>query len=116
MSFFRILEIIGKDGALVLLWEVVSLDKGGEKMAVHLLWNIIPFVIIIATIVIIRKRKKAGVTGIKTAFTPMCLLVSAFVNYLAYWFDVMGIISWAVSIFLLVLSAYFTKYLPQGQT
>ncbi|MGX9929849.1 hypothetical protein ACW0KB_01210 [Virgibacillus salarius] len=80
------------------------------------LWSIIPFVMLIAGFVIIRNRKRAGVTGMKTALTPICLLLSACINYVAYVFQLMGIASWGISILLLVLAAYFTKHLPNVQT
>jgi len=62
--------------------------------------------------VVIKKRKKAGVTGIKTALPSICFLLIALINILAYWFNFMGLLSWSISFILLILGAYFTKYMP----
>ncbi|SES63314.1 hypothetical protein SAMN05216389_101166 [Oceanobacillus limi] len=73
-------------------------------------------VLIIALIfsisVIIQKRKKAGITGIKSALTSICLCLMAVMNLLAYWFDFMGLLSWSITVVLLILGTYFTKYMP----
>jgi len=72
--------------------------------------SIVAFIIVIP--VIIKKRKKAGTSGIKSALTSICVLLSALINILAYWFDFMGMLTWSISFLLLILAAYFTKYLP----
>jgi len=77
--------------------------------------TILSVLLIIALIfsisVVITKRRKAGVRGIKTALTSICLYLMAITNLLAYWFNFLGIISWSITIILLILGAYFTKYL-----
>ncbi|QDP39414.1 hypothetical protein [Radiobacillus deserti] len=65
----------------------------------------------ISIAVLIQRRKKAGITGVKTALSSICLYLMAVVNLCAYWLDFMGIISWTLSIVLLFLAAYFTKFL-----
>lgn len=67
--------------------------------------------LVYSVIVMLQKRKKAGVTGIKSILTSICLYLIAITNLLAYWFDFLGIFSWAITIGLLILGAYFTKYL-----
>lgn len=62
--------------------------------------------------VVIIKRKKAGVTGIRTALPAICLLLLVLTIILSYWFNFMGLISWSVGFILLILAAYFTKYMP----
>jgi len=62
--------------------------------------------------VIIRKRKKAGASGIKSALTSICFLLMVLINILAYWFNFIGLLSWSISFLLLISGAYFTKYLP----
>ncbi|MUV38948.1 hypothetical protein JNUCC1_02820 [Lentibacillus sp. JNUCC-1] len=42
--------------------------------------------------VIIKKRKKAGVTGIKTALPSICFLFIALINILAFWLNFMGLL------------------------
>lgn len=70
-------------------------------------------IIFIVTIpVAIRKRKKSGVSGIKSALTSICFFLIALTNILAYWFDLLGLFSWTISVILLILAAYFTKYMP----
>ncbi|MDL4842361.1 hypothetical protein [Aquibacillus rhizosphaerae] len=46
----------------------------------------------------------------KSALSPICLYLIAITNLLAYWFDFMGIVSWSMTIILLMLGAYFTRY------
>ena len=60
---------------------------------------------------IIKKRKKAHITGFKNLITSICFFLIGAVNLLAYWFDSMGIINWTLTVLLLVIGAYFTKYL-----
>ncbi len=60
----------------------------------------------------VKKRRKAGVTGMKAALTPICFYLIAVTQLLAYWLDFLGIISWTITVLLLIIGAYFTKYLP----
>jgi glucose uptake protein GlcU len=39
----------------------------------------------------------------------------AVINLLAYWFDFLGIISGSITIILLIMGAYFTKYIPVAE-
>ena len=57
--------------------------------------------LILSIIVVVKKRKKAGTTGIKSALTSICFFLIAIINLLAYWFNFI----------LLILGAYFTKYM-----
>lgn len=65
--------------------------------------------------VVIKKRKKAGVTGIKSALSSICLYLLAVTNLFAYWFNFLGLLSWSITIILLILGAYFTKYIPVSE-
>lgn len=76
--------------------------------------SIIAFIIVIP--VIIKKRKKVGATGIKSALTPICFLLIALINILAYWFNFMGLLTWSISVLLLILAAYFTKFLATPES
>ncbi len=58
------------------------------------------------------KRKKAGVKGLKSALTSICFFTLAILNLLAYWFNFGGIFIWFISIVLLLVGAYCTKYIP----
>lgn len=60
---------------------------------------------------VIRQRRDQGITGLRTALTSICFFLIAIVNLLAYWFDFLGIWNWGTSVVLLLLGAYFTKYL-----
>lgn len=77
---------------------------------------ILSIILIIALIfsisVVIQKRKEAGITGIKSALTSICFYLIAVINLLAYWFDFMGILNWSITVILLIIGAYFTKYMP----
>ncbi|MFS0637325.1 hypothetical protein AB1K84_15605 [Mesobacillus foraminis] len=61
---------------------------------------------------VIRKRKKAGITGFKSALTPICFYLIAVVNILAYWFNFLGLVNWGMTVVLLILGAYFTRFMP----
>ncbi|WEG14446.1 hypothetical protein PU629_08855 [Pullulanibacillus sp. KACC 23026] len=78
---------------------------------------IVTVILLVATVLsitaLIKKRKKAGATGITTALTPICMYLIALTNLLAYWLDFIGVLSWAITIILLISGAYFTKYRPQ---
>ncbi len=67
--------------------------------------------LITSVIVLIRKRKKAGVTGMKSTLTSICFYLIAVTNLAAYWFGFLGIFNWILTIILLFAGAYFTKYL-----
>lgn len=77
---------------------------------------ILSIILILALIfsitLVVQKRKKAGITGIKTALTPICFYLIGITNLLAYWFDFMGLLNWSITVILLILGAYFTKYMP----
>jgi hypothetical protein len=45
----------------------------------------------------------------------MCLYAMAVINLFAYWFNFLGVISWSITIILLLLGAYFTKYIPVSE-
>lgn len=76
---------------------------------------ILIIVLIFSISVVITKRRKAGITGIKTALTSICLYLMAIINLLAYWLNFLGVVSWSITIILLILGAYFTKYIPVSE-
>ncbi|MGP4077642.1 hypothetical protein [Halobacillus sp. K22] len=63
----------------------------------------------------IRKRKKLGYTGFKSALTPICLYLIPVTQLFAYWLDILGLISWGVTMGILLFGAYFTKYSIQPE-
>ncbi|AVR00960.1 hypothetical protein OBCHQ24_18805 [Oceanobacillus iheyensis] len=80
---------------------------------VHIILTVILIIALIFSVyVMIQKRKKAGVTGIKNAIPSICLYLIAITHLLAYWFHFAGILSWSMTIVLLMIGAYFTKYMP----
>lgn len=84
----------------------------------------IPIILSVITIIVfmfsitlvIKKRKKEGITGIKSALTPICFYLICIINLLAYWFNFVGLLNWCITLLLLILGAYFTKYLPLIKT
>ncbi|MGE7919762.1 hypothetical protein ACQKM9_12530 [Viridibacillus sp. NPDC093762] len=68
--------------------------------------------LIFSVSILIQKRKNAGITGIKSALTPIFLYLIAITHLLAYWFDIMGLFNWSITIVLLIFGAYFTKFVP----
>lgn len=59
----------------------------------------------------VKKRKRAGISGIKSALTSICFYLIAITNLLSYWFNFMGLLNWTITVVLLILGAYFTKYI-----
>ena len=97
---------------LIKCWNRVVGKKEVCKTVLDLLYIILFVAIIIVIPIVIRRRKKAGVTGIKSALTSICFFLIAAINLLAYWLDFMGLLSWAITVVLLIAAAYFTKYFP----
>jgi len=89
--------------------------KGRRKMFPVILSIILIVSLIFSISVVIKKRKKAGVTGIKSALSSICLYLLAVTNLFAYWFNFLGLLSWSITIILLILGAYFTKYIPVSE-
>ncbi|UYX55386.1 hypothetical protein M3Y14_11590 [Bacillus thuringiensis] len=73
---------------------------------------VIIFVLVISTYVTYQKRKKAGIKGLKSSLTSICCFLIAILNLFAYWLHFGGVLTWLVSIVLLLVGAYFTKYIP----
>ncbi|MDP4549594.1 hypothetical protein Q9251_01710 [Alkalihalobacillus macyae] len=63
----------------------------------------------------IRKRKKAGITGFKSSLTAICLFLAAVINLSPKWFEFIGSLLWTISMLLIVLGTYFTKYIPNSE-
>ncbi|MDP7989474.1 hypothetical protein Q9B79_06720 [Bacillus sp. MHSD_36] len=80
-------------------------------LKVVLLIALILFVVVLIYITY-KKRKKAGVKGLKSELTSIYFFTLAILNLLAYWLNFGGIIIWLISIALLLVAAYFTKYIP----
>lgn len=76
---------------------------------------ILVIALILSIIIVINKRKKAGITSMKSLLTSICLYLIAIVNLLVYWFNFLGLVSWSLTIVLLIVGAYFTKYIPTAQ-
>lgn len=70
------------------------------------------FSLVLSGLIVNKKRKKAGITGIKNALTSICFFFVSVTTLFAYWFDFIGLLSWFISVVLLILGAYFTKYMP----
>ena len=70
-------------------------------------------VLAFSVIIVVKKRKKAGIKGIKSAITSICLYLFAILNLFAYWFDFLGLINWSITVILLIIGAYFTKDIPE---
>ena len=84
-----------------------------------MLQNILAVLLIIALMfsmfVTIKKRQNARIIGIKSALTSICFYLIAITNLLAYWFDFLGLINWSITVVLLIIGAYFTKYMVISQ-
>lgn len=71
-------------------------SKSDSEVINKLIPIILTLILLIALIfsiyVVMKKRRKAGVTGIKSALTPICLYLVAVTNLLAYW--LIGLVLW----------------------
>ena len=75
----------------------------------------LPFVLIFFLLlrcILLIKREKSGIKGLKSAVTSICFFSLAILNMFAYWFHFGGAFTWLFSIVLLLVGAYFTKYIP----
>ena len=75
----------------------------------------LPFVLIFFLLlrcILLIKEKKSGIKGLKSAVTSICFFSLAILNMFAYWFHFGGAFTWLFSIVLLLVGAYFTKYIP----
>ncbi|WP_439876094.1 hypothetical protein ACSLGG_12090 [Bacillus mycoides] len=70
------------------------------------------FFLVVSIYITYQKRKKAGIKGLKSSLTSICCFLIAILNLFAYWLHFGGIFTWLVSIVLLLVGAYFTKYIP----
>jgi len=85
--------------------------RGKGKMVEQILSIIILISLPITIFFHVKSRKKAGVKGWKPSLTSICFFSIAIVNLIGYWFHLLGIISWAMTMILLFMGAYFSKYL-----
>lgn len=69
-------------------------------------------IVVVSMYITYEKRKKAGIKGLKSAITSICFFAIAILNFFAYWFKFGGMFTWLFSIILLLVGAYFTKYIP----
>ena len=58
------------------------------------------------------QKEKAEIKGLKSALTSICFFSLAIFNLFAYWFQFGGMLTVLFSIVLLLVGAYFTKYIP----
>lgn len=83
---------------------------------VQIILSIILVIALIFSItVVVQKRKRDGIKDIKSALTSICFYLIAITNLLAYWFDFIGIVSWTITVILLIFGAYFTKFLSVAE-
>ncbi len=70
------------------------------------------FLLVASIYITYQKRKKAEIKGLKSSLTSICFFTLAILNLFSYWFHFGGIFSWLFLIVLLLVGAYFTKYIP----
>jgi len=91
----------------------VLIRFGEYHMFLPIILSIILIIALLFSIrVVMMKRRKAKVRGVKSLLSSICLYFIAITNLFAYWFNFLGIISWTLTMFLLILGAYYTKYIP----
>ncbi|OLS34017.1 hypothetical protein BTR22_19585 [Alkalihalophilus pseudofirmus] len=62
-----------------------------------------------------KKRREHEITGWKSLVTSICFISIALISAGANLFGMLGMISWGLIIALLLVGAYYTKYLPIPQ-
>ncbi|WLR58898.1 hypothetical protein [Guptibacillus hwajinpoensis] len=70
---------------------------------------IFSIVFLIGIYIQVTRRKRVGLTGFKSAISPICFLISAALNPLGYWFGFLGLYSLLGSMLFLLIGAYFLK-------
>ncbi|MGE6204441.1 hypothetical protein [Guptibacillus hwajinpoensis] len=70
---------------------------------------IFSIVFLIGIYIQVTRRKRVGLTGYKSAISPICFLISAALNPLGYWLGFLGLYSLLGSMLFLFLGAYFVK-------
>ncbi len=98
---------------------MVKWRGGNRQEGLPLLQAMLPIVLIFFLVasmyIIYQKRKKAGIKGLKSALTSICFFLIAILNLFAYWLHFGGVFTWLFSIVLLLVGAYFTKYIPTSK-
>lgn len=93
-----------------------TIPKEVIKLVPIFLTIILLIALVVSATVVIRKRKKRGITGMKSALTSISLFLIPIINLLAYWFHFMGLVNWTIIVILLILAAYFTRYMPIAES
>src|SRR5699024_2638636 len=87
--------------------------QGEESKMIQVILSVILIISLVSSVlVVIKKRKQDGIIGIRSALTPSCLLLIGITALYASWFDFIRLLSWFIFFILLILVAYFTKYMP----
>ncbi|TCP23812.1 hypothetical protein EV207_12835 [Scopulibacillus darangshiensis] len=64
----------------------------------------------------VRKHRTEGSIGdIRSYLSSICLFLIAIVNLWAQSFDLLGILSWGITIILLMIGSYCTKYIRKAE-
>jgi hypothetical protein len=62
--------------------------------------------------VAVRKRKRAGISGLKSTIPSIALFLIVLIHIIAYWFQFFGFFSLTITVGLIIVAAYFTTYIP----
>ncbi|MDV2582429.1 hypothetical protein [Alkalibacillus haloalkaliphilus] len=68
-------------------------------------------IILFSIFVIYKKTQSVGIYSFKALITPTLLIMIGVLNTIALWNDAFGFISWMLTFVLLLIAAYFTKFL-----
>ena len=71
--------------------------------------------LVVAAASIVIRKKVHGIKGVKPFLSSGCFFLIALLNLLSGWFHFYGLATWSISLILLFLAAYLTKYLPDAQ-
>lgn len=58
----------------------------------------------------VKRRRKAGQSGFKSAVTPLSFYAIAIINFIGFGLNSFGIVAWSSTIVLLIVAAYFMRY------
>ncbi|PGK51728.1 hypothetical protein CN918_28470 [Priestia megaterium] len=72
--------------------------------------------LLVAAASIIIRRKIHNIRGVKPFLSSGCFFIIALLNLLSGWFDFYGMTTWGATLLLILLAAYFTKYLSDAKS
>jgi len=94
---------------------VIPCTKGAYTLFNIIYTVFLVILLVIAAASIIIRRRVHNIKGVKPFLSSACFFIVALLNLLSGWFNFYGMATWGGTIALILLAAYFTKYLPDAE-